>query len=996
MRLTCNRWRLGLPLFALIVGTPCLNGFVFFSQATAADTATSSVQPHDHAVVQALLRIPDSDLKKFESQTESVQRYLSSIAESDHEKFVSIAHRLRVSGIEDRLVEIASIPSGGNASVSAARLLIGRGQSERLQSLLKTADAEVRQALVQNIAAVESLEAAQLVLPVAMDESQSQQMRSAAAQSLGKTWHGQQEFLKLARANKIPERLQFDISNSLLGSWTKEIAEEAKTLPSIAPIGASQSEPLPSTKDLGQMRGVVRKGKEVYFSIGTCSKCHQVGGEGTNVGPDLSEIGSKLSREDMYVAILNPSAAISHNFETYSLLTVDGVVINGLLVGKTGAEVSIKAPDGLVKVVAADDVESLTKQEVSLMPADLQKVMTTQNLVDLVEYLSVLKKPEQQIFDADVSATPKESGAINEPSRDPNDAIAGFEIADGLKVELFAYEPKMYSPTAIDVDHRGRVWVCEAVNYRHFRNTSNPPRTEGDRILIMTDTDGDGAADQTTVYYQGTDIDSPHGVCVLGDRVIVSAGENVFSFRDTNGDDNADEKTVLFTGIGGTQHDHGIHSFMPGPDGKLYFNFGNEGKQILDANRQPIVDLAGNEVNDTRKPYQQGMVFRCDLDGSNFETLGWNFRNNWEVAVDSFGTLWQSDNDDDGNRGTRINYVMEYGNYGYRDELTGDFWNARRIGDEGDTPLRHWHLNDPGVVPNLLQTGAGSPTGIMIYEGGLLPAAYRGQMIHTDPGPNVVRAYPVQKSGAGYTAEIANMIRGVADQWFRPVDVVAAPDGSVIVADWYDPGVGGHRMGDIERGRLFRMTVPGHEAYKVAVPNFYTLEGSLQALESPNVETRFLAGQSLRRMAEQTKPDVNDWLDASKTSATIRARRLWVLAKIDSVAVNAIQRGLADTNEDVRIAAIRAARQTKSIDKHRLITDLINDPLPAIRRELLIALRELNHEDVPKLWTRLASHYDGKDRWYLEALGIAANDRWLARNGIPQAMPTSSGVHEPH
>lgn len=72
------------------------------------------------------------------------------------------------------------------------------------------------------------------------------------------------------------------------------------------------------------------------------------------------------------------------------------------------------------------------------------------------------------------------------------------------------------------------------------------------------------------------------------------------------------------------------------------------------------------------------MVFRCNPDLSQFETLGWKFRNNWMVTVDSFGTIWQSDNDDDGNRGVRINYVMEFGDYGYKDEITGAAWNAER------------------------------------------------------------------------------------------------------------------------------------------------------------------------------------------------------------------------------------------------------------------------------------------------------------------------------
>ena len=222
------------------------------------------------------------------------------------------------------------------------------------------------------------------------------------------------------------------------------------------------------------------------------------------------------------------------------------------------------------------------------------------------------------------------------------------------------------------------------------------------------------------------------------------------------------------------------------------------------------------------------------------ETLGWNFRNNWEVCVDSFGTIWQSDNDDDGNRGVRINYVMEFGNYGYKDELTGAGWREPRTNLEEEIPERHWHLNDPGVVPNLLQTGAGSPTGICVYEGDLLPEVFRNQIIHCDAGPNVVRAYPVKEDGAGYKAEIVNILEGTRDQWFRPSDVCVAPDGSLIIADWYDPGVGGHRQGDVDRGRIFRVAPPGVK-YTVPKVDVSTVDGAIAALKSPNHATRYLA-----------------------------------------------------------------------------------------------------------------------------------------------------------
>ncbi|MCA9087272.1 MAG: NPCBM/NEW2 domain-containing protein, partial [Planctomycetaceae bacterium] len=402
-------------------------------------------------------------------------------------------------------------------------------------------------------------------------------------------------------------------------------------------------------------------------------------------------------------------------------------------------------------------------------------------------------------------------GSIDPANHEALHAVEQLDVHPDLTATVFASEPMMTNPASIDVDHLGRVWVSEAINYRAFRNKDViGDRDEGDRILVLEDTNGDALADKSTTFYQGHDVDSAHGLMVLptadgkGLRLLVSALDSIFFLIDEDGDLKADKKEVLFTGIEGAQHDHGIHAVHFGPDGKLYFNFGNAGRRIKDKDGKTIVDKMGNEVHDHRKPYQEGMVFRCNMDGSEFETLGWNFRNNWEACVDSFGTIWQSDNDDDGNRGVRINYVMEYGNYGYKDELTGAGWKDPRTNMETEIPLRHWHLNDPGVVPNLLQTGAGAPTGICSYEGDLLPM-FKGAILHTDAGTNVCRAYVTKPDGAGYSAEIVNILDGARNKWFRPSDVCVAPDGSLMVADWYDPGVGGHRMQDAAHGRVFRV-----------------------------------------------------------------------------------------------------------------------------------------------------------------------------------------------
>ena len=562
-----------------------------------------------------------------------------------------------------------------------------------------------------------------------------------------------------------------------------------------------------------------------------------------------------------------------------------------------------------------------------------------------------------------------------EPLRTPDTAATGLDVHEHLEVSLFAAEPLLLSPANIDVDHRGRVWVCEIVNYRHFANKDNPPREAGDRIIILKDTDGDSQADTRTVFYQGHDIDSPHGVCVLGNNVIVSANDKVFVLTDDDGDDRADRKTVLFSGISGTQHDHGIHAFVFGPDGRLYFNFGNEGRQLKDRYGSPIVDTAGNVVNDQRQPYQQGMVFRCNMDGSQVETLAWNFRNNWEICVDSFGTLWQSDNDDDGNRGTRINFVMEYGNYGYRDEMTGAGWRTVRTGMHETIPLRHWHLRDPGVVPNLLQTGAGSPAGMCLYEGLLLPSIFHSQMLHCDPGPNIVRAYPVRPAGAGYSAELVEILHGARDNWFRPTDVCVAPDGSLIVADWYDPGVGGHRMGDIERGRLFRVAPP-ESPYQIPAQEFSTVDGAITALKSPNHETRYRAWTALHNAKSAAEPALKNMFTSSN-NPRFRARALWLLGHLEGRAQHYIETAVRDRNPDIRIVGLRIARQQKR-DVVAVVESLIRDSEPRVRRECAIALRHERSQKVPSLWAELALQHDGDDRWYLEALGIAAGIRWDA------------------
>jgi putative membrane-bound dehydrogenase-like protein len=466
-------------------------------------------------------------------------------------------------------------------------------------------------------------------------------------------------------------------------------------------------------------------------------------------------------------------------------------------------------------------------------------------------------------------------------------------------------------------------------------------------------------------------------------------------FTDENGDDIPDSKEVLFTGIKGEQHDHGMHTFTFGHDGRLYFNMGNEGKMLLSAKGDTVVDVHGRKVVTNGKPFRQGMALRMNADGSKVEVLGHNFRNNYELVVDPYGTVWQSDNDDDGNKGVRINYVMEQGNYGFTDEMTGAGWRARRTNMEKDIPLRHWHLNDPGVVPNLLQTGSGSPTGIMLYEGTMLPDVFRSQLIHCEPGHNVVRSYVVEDDGAGYKAKIVNLVEAQKDQWFRPSDVAAAPDGSIFIADWYDPGVGGHQVGDLDRGRIYRVSTPDTE-YVVPEIDLSTPQGAVNALLNPNMDIRYQGYQALAKMASSAESELQKLWKGDNPRH--RAQAFWLLTLPEEKRSAYFDEALADNDANIRITALRAARQLE-FNVQTIAQRLKDDRSAQVRREVALAIRGNNSQQAADIWADLALQYDGKDRWYLEALGISADlsrdlffNTWLKKVGKDWNTPANRDI----
>jgi putative membrane-bound dehydrogenase-like protein len=610
--------------------------------------------------------------------------------------------------------------------------------------------------------------------------------------------------------------------------------------------------------------------------------------------------------------------------------------------------------------------------------------------------------------------------AAAEAQLPPEKAATTFTVADGLEMTLWASEPLFVNPTCIDIDHKGRVWVCESVNYRnklHGKKTLNRP--EGDRIVILEDSKVTGKADKAITFYQAPDFLAPLGLAVAkepvgpGYKVYVCHSPDILLFEDKDGDGKADgPPKKLLTGFGGYDHDHGVHGILIGPDGKLYFSVGDQGVHGLQSS-----DGKGRKWQSNDTDCRAGTVWRCDLDGKNLELLAHNFRNPYEPCVDSFGSVFISDNDDDGNQQTRICYVMPGGNYGYYPRGPGQ---------------SHWHEEQPGIVPKILRTYFGSPTGMCVYEGTLLPKKYWGQPLHTDAGPRHVRCYHLKPKGAGYDVDREDMVTST-DNWFRPSDICVAPDGSVFIADWYDPGVGGHGMGDTTRGRIYRLAPKGNK-YSLPKVDLESKQGVLAALQSPAVSVRYMAMARIQSLERDKAYDILDASAMENESPLLRTQGLGRSGALERLPMQErspllrarayfqielygkkVPGGTAEHFEEFVRANIRRKCLIKDKDLRlrilsfrlggspfmpvfddRLREALLNDESSAVRREALLLLRTVENDskELPLLHgllIQLANKYDGKDRFYLEAVGIAvghdAKRREIILADFPKQFP---------
>ena len=566
-----------------------------------------------------------------------------------------------------------------------------------------------------------------------------------------------------------------------------------------------------------------------------------------------------------------------------------------------------------------------------------------------------------------------------------------FTVPDGLEVTLWASSPMLYNPTNIDFDAQGRLYVAEGVNYRGKSNR----RPEGDRIVVLEDTTGSGHADRSTVFVQAPGLAAPLGVAVFENRLVVSQPPDLLVYTDTNRDGKftADSETrdVLLTGFSGRQHDHSLHSVTAGPDGLWYWNQGNTGAQFTDRSLRTFrmgspyqkKEIAGLKSDDGHV-WVGGFAARMQPDGKQVEIIAHNFRNSYEQAVTSLGDIFQSDNDDP--PACRVTPMLDGGNAGFASADGQRSWEAdKRPGQP--TPIAEWRQEDPGTMPAGDVYGGGSPTGVAFYENGALGSPWSGLLLACEAGKNVIFGYLPKPDGAGFKLERFDFMTSNKERrWagsdflggrpngdiktkFRPSDVCVGPDGAIYVADWFDPGVGGHNTADAGyTGAIYRIAPKG---FKSVIPkiDLDSTEGQIAALKSPAVNVRQSGFIRLRAQGPAAIPAVKALLE--NPDPFLSARAIWLLAQMGDPGQSLVLPLLTSKNPAERLVAFRALRRAGR-PLPALATQMATDPDPAVRREVATSLRDLPADQSLPTLLKLANQWDGADRSALEAIGIGS------------------------
>ncbi|MEZ6130861.1 MAG: HEAT repeat domain-containing protein [Planctomycetaceae bacterium] len=577
------------------------------------------------------------------------------------------------------------------------------------------------------------------------------------------------------------------------------------------------------------------------------------------------------------------------------------------------------------------------------------------------------------------------------PYTESRDAQAGFRMADGFTTELVAAEPLVSDPVAACFDEFGRMYVAEMHGYpfSHEPTKLNPKGgglKDAGIIRLLEDTDGDGTMDRSIVFAEG--ISWPTSVCCYNGGVFVIAPEQLYYFKDTNGDNKADVKEVVVSGFARDNVQAVTNGLLWGLDNHIYFAAGRNPKDLKHRG-QPMIKVGSADLR-----------FNPRTETFDVVTGGEQFGH----AMDDWGVRFVCSNSDHIRQVIYPQAYLDRNPYYVASGLTKSIATDGASGKVYRTsPPEPWRIvrqkwraaekgyrlvinadggwefipMDPskkaGVVPTEYPVGFfTSATGITIYRGSAYPQRYRGNAFVGDVGGNLVHRKLVDTSEITYSASRADEgeeVLASSDNWFRPVNFVNAPDGSLYILDMYRETIE-HPYSIPEeikafldltsgrdRGRIYRLVSSEMQRLPVVKIGDLSNPELVQQLASPNSWNRETAQRLLWERQDKSAVPLIETLLTSTKLPQGRLHALWTLAGLHELTVSHVRTGLNDPEPRVRENAVRLSESFLR-ESPALISDLLPlcaDDNPHVRFQVAFSLGESSSDEAVQAIVNMAA-----------------------------------------
>jgi quinoprotein glucose dehydrogenase len=578
----------------------------------------------------------------------------------------------------------------------------------------------------------------------------------------------------------------------------------------------------------------------------------------------------------------------------------------------------------------------------------------------------------------DLANAGREGAALPEvapASDEPNESMAAIRVDPQWNLKLFAAEPDIANVVAIDVDAQGRVFVCET--FRQNRGvTDNRAHDEAwvladlaaktvqdridyhkrllgegagayaqqeDRIRRLVDTDGDGRADNSTVFVDGFHaLEEGTGAGVLAHDGVVyyTCIPKLWRMTDVNDDGIADEQTVMSDGYGVRVafRGHDLHGLTMGYDGRLYFSVGDRGYHVVTPDGRMLDNPA------------EGAVFRCELDGSDLTVYAHGMRNPQELAFNDYGDWFTVDNNSDSGDKARIVQILRDGDSGWR-------MHYQYLADRG--PFNRQKIWEPHhnerpahLVPPIANFTDG-PSGLAFYPGTGFGDRLNNRFLICDfrggPSNSGIRSFELLNEGAFYQL-------GEHDEpiWnVLATDVAFGPGGELLVSDWVNgwDGTG--------KGRIYRITDPQQQGTPIVAEVRELLAKGTKQLDVSELTEHLTHTDRRLRLAAQWELARRGEADAlinvinnSELEPRFRLHGFWgaehavrLSAELRDRVLAASRASLDDESHWIRAAACRLAGDQKDIEATAGLINAIDDENARVAYHAMMALAELHRSD---------------------------------------------------